>query len=150
MPQSYTCLYYHIIFSTKRRLPLITTDLQQRLYDYIGGIIQHERERLTSAGGTNDHVHLLISLRAQTAVSDMLRLLKANSSKWVHETFADQRNFGWQDGYGAFSVSSSNVGRVRQYIAEQEQHHRHLSFQEEFVEFLKRHGVEYDERYIWT
>jgi len=80
----------------------------------------------------------------------MLRLLKTNSSKWVHETFVERRNFGWQDGYSAFSVSYSNVDRVRGYIAEQEQHHRRVSFQDEWLEFLKRHNVEYDERYVWT
>ncbi len=116
----------------------------------MGGIVAHEKGRLISAGGTDDHVHLLVSLRSRTALSDILRLLKANSSKWVHDTFADMRDFGWQDGYSAFSVSVSNIEHVERYIAEQERHHRRVSFQEELVEFLERHGVEYDERYIWT
>jgi putative transposase len=148
--QSYTCLYYHVFFSTKRRRALITSDLRERLYSYIGGVAAHEKGRLICAGGADDHVHLLVSLRAQTALADMLRLLKTNSSKWVHETFVERRNFGWQDGYSAFSVSHSNVERVRRYIAQQEQHHRRVSFQEELLEFLKRHNIEYDERYIWT
>ncbi len=150
MSQSYTCLYYHVIFSTKQRRALITPDLRERLYAYIGGIVAHEKGRLMSAGGADDHLHLLLSLRAQTALSDMLRLLKTNSSKWVHETFADRRDFGWQDGYSAFSVSYSNIQHVQEYIARQEQHHRRVSFQEELLEFLQRHNIEYDERYIWT
>lgn len=150
MPASYTCLYYHIIFSTKRRLSLITPDLRQQLYPYLGGIVAHEKGRLITAGGIADHVHLLVSLHPQSSVSDVLRLVKSNSSKWVHENFADKRDFGWQDGYAAFSVSFSNLERVQRYIAEQEQHHREVSFQDELVEFLNRHGTAYDERYIWT
>ena len=149
MPSSYTCLYYHIIFSTKDRHPLITPDLQTRLYEYMGGIISHERGQLLAAGGTTDHVHLLASLTALKAVSDLLRLVKANSSKWVHEAFAEHREFRWQDGYAAFSVSFSNLAQVKRYITEQQQHHCRISFQEEFLAFLRRHGVTYDERYIW-
>jgi len=150
MPASYTCLYYHIIFSTRRRLPLITPDINERLYQYLGGIMTNQQGRLIAAGGAADHVHLLASLHPQTSLSDVLRLAKTNSSKWVHETFADQRDFGWQDGYAAFSVSSSAVPRVRAYIEAQEAHHRRVSFQEELIRFLKRHQVAYDERYIWT
>ena len=96
-----------------------------------------------------DHIHLLVSMHPRHAISDLLRVVKSNSSKWVHETFADYSTFGWQDGYSAFSVSSSNIERVRQYIAIQPQHHRQVSFQEELLEFFNRHGVDYDERYIW-
>ena len=150
MPQSYTCLHSHIIFSTKNRHQLITPDLQQRLYDYIGGIVTNQMGRLISAGGTADRAHLLTSLSPQIVLSDMLQVVKTNSSKWVHETFPANRKFGWQDGYSAFAVSFSNVERVQQYIAGQTHHHRRVSFQEELLEFLKRHGVDYDERYIWT
>lgn len=143
MSQSYTCLYFHVIFSTKQRRALITADLRERLYAYIGSIVAHENGRLICAGGTEDHVHLLVSLRAQTALADMLRLFKTNSSKWVHETFVQKRDFGWQDGYSAFSVSHSNVERVRRYIAQQEEHHRRASFQEELLEFLKRHNMKF-------
>jgi REP element-mobilizing transposase RayT len=149
MPSSYTSLYYHFIFSTKERRPRITNDIQTRLYEYIGGIVAHEKGRLLTAGGMPDHIHLLAAFTAQKAVSDLMRLVKTNSSKWVHETFSDHRDFGWQDGYGAFTVSYSNLARVKRYIAAQEEHHRRLSFQEEFLTFLKRHGIEYDERYIW-
>lgn len=96
-----------------------------------------------------DHVHLLASLSKELAVSDAMRIVKANSSGWIHDQFPDKRHFGWQAGYGAFSVSHSNLESVKQYIARQAEHHRVKTFQEEFVEFLKRHDIEYDERYLW-
>ena len=149
MPNSYTCLHYHVVFSTKNRTPRIHPPTQDRLYEYVGGIIRDNKGRLIAAGGTPDHVHLLLSLHPQTALSDLLRQAKAGSSRWIHETFAEQSDFAWQDGYGAFTVSQSSVVQVTTYIAEQEQHHRQVSFQEEFVEFLKRHEIPYDERFIW-
>jgi len=150
MPSSYTCLHYHLIFSTKDRRALITGDLPTRLYDYVGGIIAREKGRLLAAGGAADHVHLLVSLSANRALADVLRVVKTNSSKWVHETFPASRDFGWQDGYAAFAVSVSTVAQVKRYIAAQEKHHRRRSFQDEFVAFLERHGIEYDPRYLWT
>jgi REP element-mobilizing transposase RayT len=96
-----------------------------------------------------DHVHLLASISKEIAVAEALRLIKANSSKWVHETFPNNRHFAWQAGYGAFAVSYSNLHRVKQYLARQAQHHRKRSFQEEFTEFLQRHHIEYEERYLW-
>ena len=149
MPNSYTCLRYHVIFSTKNRVPQIRPSIRDRLHEYVGGIVRDEKGRLIAAGGTPDHVHLLISTHPQTALSDLLRQVKASSSRWIHETLADLRDFGWQNGYGAFTVSHSNIGQVAKYIAEQEAHHRQVSFQEEFIEFLRRHDVAYDERYIW-
>jgi len=149
MGDTLTCLHYHLIFSTKSRLPQITDELRERLYGYIGGLVQAEHGCLLAAGGTEDHVHLLVSFPAQPAVADFVRLIKTNSSKWIHETFANQGEFAWQSGYGAFSVSRSNDGDVRRYIAVQREHHRRVGFQEEFLEFLHRHEVKYDERYIW-
>ncbi len=149
MGQSYTALYYHAIFATKDRRPHITPHFRDRLYNYIGGIIGHHRGRLLAAGGTHDHVHLLISLAADTSPAEIMRLVKTNSSKWIHETYADQAAFGWQTGYAAFTVSVSNLDVVREYIAHQDEHHRRLSFQDEFIQFLERHGVSYDESYIW-
>ena len=150
MGQSYTCLYYHVIFSTRNRAPQITDDLRRRLYDYLGGIIARENGRLMAAGGAADHVHLLLSLGAPASVADVLRVMKTNSSKWIHETFPDKSQFAWQAGYAAFSVSHSNIERIKGYIADQEAHHRRTTFQEEYVAFLKRHGVSYEEKYLWT
>jgi REP element-mobilizing transposase RayT len=149
MPQSFTCLHCHLIFSTKGRAPWLAADLTPRLYEYMGGILRQEKSHLLAAGGTADHVHLLASLSKELSVSDTLRLIKANSSKWIHETFPDQRHFAWQVGYGAFTVSYSHLGHVKRYIASQAEHHRTRTFQEEFIAFLKRHSIEYDERYLW-
>jgi len=148
MPASHTALYSHVIFSTKNRANHITPDLRDRLYQYIGGIIRQADGDLIAAGGAADHVHLLIRLHPRIALADLLRLVKANSSKWIHETFAAMGDFGWQDGYAAFSVSQSNVADVQRYIAQQEEHHRQVSFREELVAFFQRHGITYDERYI--
>jgi REP element-mobilizing transposase RayT len=149
MPQSFTCLHYHLVFSTKHRLAQITVDLAGRLYAYLGGILRSEGGCLLAAGGMPDHVHLLVRLSKQTSIAEALRLLKANSSKWIHETFPDRRDFAWQTGYGAFAVSFSSLASVQRYIAYQAQHHRTVTFQQELVEFLRRHRLEFDERYLW-
>src|SRR4051812_34897171 len=147
MPQSFACLYYHLIFGTKTRAPLITEGVQLRLYDYIGGILRAEGCVLIAAGGMPDHVHLLVSLDKRVSMSEALRIVKTNSSRWVHETFPGLSGFAWQVGYGAFSVSASHLDAVKGYLSRQAEHHRSVTFQEEFVAFLRRHGIEYDERY---
>jgi putative transposase len=149
MPQSFACMHCHIIFSTKNRDPLIMPDFAPRLFEYIGGTLREQESPLIAAGGMLDHIHLLVSLNKKTAVSNLIRDIKANSFGWIHRTFPKLRGFSWQSGYGAFSVSYSNISRVKKYIAGQAEHHRVRSFKEEFVAFLKRHGIEYDERYVW-
>ena len=149
MPQSLASLNFHFVFSTKNRQPLIDTEIQARLYEYIGGILRAEKSVLLAAGGMPDHVHLLVSLSRELSIADTLRVVKANCSKWIHETFPDRQNFGWQAGYGAFSVSFSNLPEVKKYIAGQAEHHRIRTFQEEFREFLRRHEIDWDERYVW-
>lgn len=148
MPSAFTSLHFHLIFSTKDRAPLITPALRERLYPYIGGILREQRHEPVEIGGMADHVHLVVRLHPSVGPADVLRVVKANSSKWAHEELGE-RQFGWQDGYGAFTVSLSNLAAVRQYVRDQEQHHRKTTFQEEFIEFLKRHEIPYDERYIW-
>ena len=148
MSDSYTNLLYHIVFSTKDRRPLITLEYEARLQDYIGGTIRSLGGISLELNGTEDHVHLLAKLRPTRAVSDVLRDLKANASGWMHEVFPSLRNFSWQRGYGAFTVSYSNVESVRRYIARQKEHHQRVSFHDEFIQFLKANGVEYDERFI--
>jgi len=148
MAHTFTNLHSHLIFSTKDRLPSITPELKPRLHAYMGGIIRSLHGIPLAIDGPADHVHLLIKTPATASIADVLRVLKTNSSKWVHETFPHSE-FAWQTGYGAFSVSYSAVDSVRKYIASQEEHHKQVSFQEEFIAFLKRHGIEYDERYIW-
>lgn len=149
MPQSYTCLQYHLIFSTKHRVPSIIPNLQVRLYEYIGGILRADKGCLLAAGGMPDHIHLLCSLSKEWAIADALRLIKANSSKWIHETFPQHQAFAWQAGYGAFAVSYSHPGRVKRYISRHAEHHRTMTFQEEFLKFLRIHHIEFDEHYLW-
>ncbi len=149
MPQSFICMNCHLIFSTKNREPLIVGDFVPQLHEYIGGICRGKGNVLVAAGGMPDHVHLLVSLGRQASVADVVRDIKSNSSAWIHETCQQLRGFAWQIGYGAFGVSHSSVGEVKKYIAGQHEHHRVRSFQEEFLLFLERHQIEYDERYIW-
>ena len=149
MPQSFTCLHYHLIFSTKNRLPTITADLQPRLYAYLGGILRSEKSVLLAAGGMPDHVHILLSLPSTLSIAKALQLIKGGSSKWVHDTFPEHRLFRWQVKYGAFAVSVSQLDKTIQYIKSQEAHHRKMTFQEEFLALLRKHRIAYDERYLW-
>jgi REP element-mobilizing transposase RayT len=138
-----------MVFSTKGREPLLDENILPRLHRYIGGIVRKRGGMMEAAGGTGDHVHLLFRLNADTAIADMARFVKANSSKWISQTFPGKTDFAWQTGYGAFSVSASQAAAVRRYIERQKEHHRRVSFQEEFLDFLEKHGVEYDERFLW-
>jgi len=138
----------HVIFSTKDRARLITPDVQADLFSYLGGIVREMGAVAIIVGGTADHVHMLIRIRPARSPAEIVRVVKANSSRWIREK--NRRRFAWQTGYGVFSVSESNVAEVSRYIAEQEQHHKKRMFQEEYVAFLKRNKVAYDERYIWS
>jgi REP element-mobilizing transposase RayT len=149
MPGTYTNLLYHIVFSTKKRIPLISEKLQEDLYSYIGGIIRGERGALLEIGGMPDHVHLLVKLNPTKSVSEMLNRMKAKSSKWANQEKFKMRKFAWQDGYAAFSVSESQVGSVQRYIRTQKTHHRRRSFQDEFRALLTRHGIQFEERFLW-
>jgi REP element-mobilizing transposase RayT len=148
MGHTYTALHYHIIFATTDRVPSITPELQTRLYDYTGGIVRSENGSLMAIGGTPDHIHLLAAFHPATCVADMLRRIKANSSKWLHENLRQAQAFTWQSGYAVFTVSQSNLGDVEAYILNQQTHHANLSFEDEFLAFLQRHGIPYDERYV--
>jgi len=148
MGHSYTNLLYHIVFSTKDRRPLITPDYEVRLYDYIGGTIRELGGISLALNGTEDHLHLLAKLRPDRALSDVLRKLKANASGWMHRVFPRLEDFTWQQGYGAFTVSQSNVQEVRRYITRQKHHHQKISFRDEFIRFLIANEIEFDERYL--
>jgi REP element-mobilizing transposase RayT len=149
MPQTYTCLHYHIVFSTKNREPVITPDLRPRLWDYLGGTVRGLGGISILVGGTGDHVHMLATLRQVPALADFMRDLKSASSGWVHDTFPAMSRFAWQTGYGAFTVSHSGIEGVKAYIANQEEHHRKQTFQDEFREFLRKHEIEFEEKYLW-
>ncbi len=146
---SHTSLWYHIIFSTRGHEPYLEPAMRPRLFAYLGGAVRDEGGTALAINGVADHVHLLVRLRQDRAVSAVVGAIKANSSGWIHRTFPGYAGFAWQAGYGAFTVSASQVGKVREYVEGQEEHHRVRTFQEEFLAFLKAHGIEYDERYLW-
>lgn len=145
MPNAYTQNFYHAIFSTKRREPLITPEIETRLYAFMGGILRDLGCSAVAINGMPEHVHLLVKYRADLSHSDMLRHVKSRSSKWIHETFPQAKGFAWQEGYGGFTVSKSMVATVVAYIAGQKEHHRVQDFRAEFFELLRRHEVEFDE-----
>ena len=149
MASTFSNLNFHIVFSTKGRAPVVRADIRPRLYQYIGGIVRSEGGVLSEMDGTNDHVHMLVRLRPDSAIADLLRVIKSRSSGWIHETFPDSRAFAWQEGYGVFSVSESRCATVRRYIARQQAHHERQGFQAELRTLLRRHNIEFDERYIW-
>jgi REP element-mobilizing transposase RayT len=150
MAHSYTELLIHCVFSTSARAPILGDAMRRDVHAYIGGILRELRAAPMAIGGTADHVHLLARLPANLAVADCLRVVKANSSRWVKERWPQRRSFAWQGGYGAFSVSESSRGAVIRYIREQEEHHRRISFHDEFLGLLNKHGIEFDERYVWA
>lgn len=149
MGHTYTSLLHHVIFSTKDRAPSLEAELKTRLFPYLGGIVRELGGVALSINGPTDHVHILASLPPTIALADFGGKVKANSSGWVHKTLPDRREFKWQVGYGAFSVSVSQRPKVLAYIADQEEHHRKVSFKEEFIGFLKKHNIAYDERYVF-
>lgn len=146
MSSTFFSLHYHLVFSTKERIPFIRADWRPRLHSYLGGIIRGMNGVAESVGGVDDHVHILASLRPVHRIADVLRDLKKESSRWVHEKF--DRSFAWQEGYAAFSVSPSATDAVRKYIANQEIHHAKFNFVEELRELLEKAGIEYDERFL--
>jgi REP element-mobilizing transposase RayT len=146
---SYISSYFHCVFSTKERRPLITPELRERLWPFLGGIARQNQIKAIEIGGVEDHAHLLLSLPATMAAAKAMQLIKGGSSKWIHETFPEQHEFAWQEEYGAFSVSVSQLDKTIAYIKGQPEHHRKMTFQEEFLALLKKHRVEYDDRYLW-
>ena len=148
MPSTLTSLHVHVIFSTKERVRSITDDWRDSLHAYMGGIVRGMEGAPLAVGGIDDHVHLLVGLKTSHRLDYFLRDLKADSSSWAHKEMG-KRLFNWQKGFGAFSVSPSNLAGVKRYIANQAEHHRRKTFQEEFVELLQASGLEYDERYLW-
>jgi REP element-mobilizing transposase RayT len=146
MPHTYSQDYQHIVFSTKERRKLIAQAIQPRLWSYMAGIGRNHGFLVLANGGMEDHVHLLIQVPARMATAEVVSLIKANSSRWMNE---HEMKFAWQEGYGAFSIGKSNLGLVTRYIANQEQHHRKMTFEEEFIGFLEKLGIEYDPRYVF-
>jgi len=150
MPQSLTKILVHTVFSTKDRRPFLRDkSLRDELHRYLGGILAHHDCQPLIIGGVEDHVHLLSTLARTCAAADMVKEVKRGSSLWLKTKSADLSDFAWQNGYGIFSIGFSQVEGVKHYIAGQEEHHRKISFQDEFRQFLRRYAIEFDERYVW-
>ncbi len=148
MPSTHLSLHYHVVFSTKERRAFIHDLWRERLHAYLGGAIRTVGAVAETVGGVSDHVHCLISLRATHRLADVVRDIKTASSEWVHQEIK-MATFSWQEGYGAFTVSASLLDVVREYIANQIEHHRKRSFQEEYREMLVKSGLKFDEKYLW-
>ncbi len=149
MASTLTKLLIHITFSTKNRAGFIPEAIEPELYAYIGGICRRMDSPLLAMGGVADHVHMLISLAKTVALSDLMLNIKRDSSKWVKEKDSTLGDFAWQEGYFAFSIGESNMDTLRAYIANQKQHHKTLDFKDEMRSFLRKYGIESDERYMW-
>jgi putative transposase len=147
MSHTFTNLHFHFVFRTKDSLKLITDKIKPELYAYLGGLTKELKGKPLAINGMSEHIHLLVSLPPTVSISDALKFLKANSSKWMSERFG--KPFAWQIGYGAFSVSRSNVDAVVKYIQNQEEHHQKYDFKEEFLKLLRSHEVKFDEKYLW-
>ena len=144
MGRTYTKLLFHCIFSTKERRALLKGDVSDKIDAYLAGIARNHKMHLVRSGGTADHRHLLLELGSTTNISEAMRVMKSNSSKWLGETYPELLGWGWQRGYGAFSVSLSALEKVVAYIDGQAEHHRAMTFEEELFALLDRHGVAYD------
>ena len=150
MAQTLVTAFSHVVFSTKHRQRLITDSIEQRLYRYITGIVTNLDSQCLAINGVPDHVHLLVALSKKHALSAFMREIKASSTRWIKEQdHGAHRRFAWQDGYGSFSVSNSNVPRVIDYIGRQKEHHLHRSFEDEYRELVRRAGLAFDERYLF-
>ncbi len=142
MSHSYNSCLVHLVFSTKERRKSIPSELAPRIWQFIGGTARELGMKAVIVGGVEDHAHVLVSLPATISVSKAVQSIKANSSRWIHETFPAMKDFGWQEGYGAFSVSVSQKESTVAYIRSQVDHHRKVDFQQEFRAFLNKHGIE--------
>jgi putative transposase len=149
MPATYSNLLVHLVFGTKRREPLIGESFREELCKYACGVVRGEQGAVLAINAVEDHIHILLRLPPAKALADLVRALKANSSRWIRERKLRNDRFEWQKGYSAFSVSQSQSPLVIAYIQRQQQHHRKTNFRAELLALLKRHSIEYDERYLW-
>jgi REP-associated tyrosine transposase len=149
MPQSLSSILIHLIFSTKNREPLLRPEIETELYPYVASIFKAVKSPALMINGTSDHLHTLFSLSRVVTIANVVEEVKTESSKWIKTKGREFRNFHWQSGYGAFSVSQSQVPTAKRYIKRQKEHHRRVSFQDEYRKFLALYEVEYDERYVW-
>jgi len=144
MSHSFSKLFFHCVFSTRDRRLFLKGDISDKINAYIAGIVRNHNAHLVRAGGIANHRHLLLELKPTTNICDVLRVIKANSSKWIRENFPQMATFCWQTGYSAFTVSASAIEKVTSYIDSQEEHHKKLTFEQELIILLERHGIVYD------
>jgi putative transposase len=149
MPQSLAAILVHLVFSTKNREPFIQSEIEQELFPNMATTCQSVNSPALIINGTMDHVHLLVKLGRKTAIADLVEEVKSSSSGWIKSKGSHYQRFYWQAGYGAFSIGQSGVDALKTYIANQKEHHRNRTFQEEFRGLLQRYGCEFDERYVW-
>jgi REP element-mobilizing transposase RayT len=150
MPHTYTNLLVHALFSTKDRQPWLPAEVREEIFSYLGGAVNELGGQSLWVNGPKDHVHMLFVQPRVVSIATLMEKVKANSSGWVKKRWQNRGYFGWQTGYAAFSVSRSHVEQLRRYIRNQEEHHRKVTFQEEVVAFLDKHGIEYDPRYVFA
>lgn len=149
MPQSLAQILVHLVFSTRRREPVLAEDLRDELHAYIGGIVANRKGTLLKAGSVADHIHLLLAHPRTCSPADLVEEIKTGSSKWLKTKSPRLMQFHWQGGYGVFSISPAHRPALERYIAGQAEHHRKVTFQEEYRRLLEKYGIEYDERYVW-
>jgi REP-associated tyrosine transposase len=149
MAHTFYSLNVHYVFSTKERLPILSPEVRERLWPLLGGIAKQNGIKPACIGGVADHVHLLLALPTTVAIAKAVQLIKVGSSAWIHDSFRELLKFSWQEGYGAFSVSVSHLSETVDYINNQVEHHRTRTFQEEYVTFLKKHNLQFEDKYVW-
>jgi REP element-mobilizing transposase RayT len=148
MGNSYISNYVHYVYTTKNHKKYLTKKIREKLFPYIGGICKENSLKLIKAGGIEDHLHLLVSLPATITIAKSIQFIKGGSSRWIHETFKNINDLEWQEGYGAFSIGVSQIDHTIKYISNQEEHHRKISFRDEFISILNLHGIEFEEKYL--
>lgn len=148
MTHSYKKHFFHLIWSTKNRVPYISNEIQSRLYQYLSAMANERKAKIMEIGGMEDHLHILLEMNQLDKYTDLIRDLKACSSMWIHRSFINSQDFAWQQGHGSFSVSYSAIDEVRKYIQNQETHHKKLTFEEEYLKFLELHHIQYDKRFV--
>jgi REP element-mobilizing transposase RayT len=149
MPQSLAKILVHVVFSTKGREPVLADAIRDELHGYIGGIIENQKGTLLKAGSVGDHIHLLLAHPRTSAPADLVQEIKTGSSKWIKTKSPELADFHWQSGYAVFSISPSHRPALEKYIENQAEHHRDVSFQEEYRRLLTKYGITFDERYVW-
>ena len=149
MSQSLSSVLVHLVFSTKNREPFITPEVETELHPYMATIFRELKSPSLAIDGTDDHVHILFSLARVVTIANIVEEVKTSASKWIKTKGREFRNFHWQKGYGAFSIGQSNVASLKRYIESQKEHHRRITFQDEYRKFLAAYGIDFDERYVW-